>query len=164
MLVWIGLLVMTLCRWIATPPILRLLVHTELKPSFTAKQNDCGLRSGIDPVKLPVYIVQLCFTLFVMESTNHSCFIWLLYQRLLGVRLVSTCIVEHVALKALHLSEFWGHVLPSLRCLCVIRSVRSGKQMIHSLTDKQLWSQSLCACVWSFIQPTENDYRCCHTT
>jgi hypothetical protein len=63
---------------------------TELKPSFTVKQNECGLCSGIDPIKLSVYKAQPYFTSFVMEFANRSCFMWLLYRRLRSVRFVYT--------------------------------------------------------------------------
>jgi len=73
-----------------------------------------SVRSGIDPVKLPVYKVQPWLTLFVLEFANHGCFLWLLYPRLLGVRLMSTGIMEIVA-QGFTLVRIW--TTPSAVCI-----------------------------------------------
>jgi len=41
-------------------------MSTDLKPSLTAKQNDCVVYfSPMHPLKVPVHKIQFCFTFYV---------------------------------------------------------------------------------------------------
>ena len=65
--------------WIYMEKPFDLKVHlsTELKSRFSAEQKECGVSFFVMySLKVPVYIIQSCFTICVTEIVNYSCLVW----------------------------------------------------------------------------------------
>jgi hypothetical protein len=74
--------------------VLKVHFSTEQKPSFTAEQNGCTVNfSVMYTMKVPVYKIQSCLTIFVAEVMIHSCLIWRQYALVLFV--FHTCCSKH---------------------------------------------------------------------
>lgn len=136
-LVWNGLLLMALCRLIGKTCYSETALTHRVETTFYRKQNEywlCSSRSRPNQVT-SLQSTHTCFTLFVLECAKHSCFLWLLHSWLLGVRLMSTGIMETVV-QGVTLARI-GTTLSTIRILLSLarnahhdtQMTRSGKQL-----------------------------------